>query len=907
MLIVRQVKSRLADLEGSLPRSLDLVDQYDSRVGKLRAQLADVNASVAVALNAAAEGETRATMAEENAAIVQREVAIADKASRAAMEAKNSAEAMAFQAERDVEAAQGRYGNAAKELTKLRVVVKNTETRLKMAEQKAANLTTENERLRLSEKAKLRAEEVARSEMQRSEDLRKQRNALERQTQVAGERIRELEGTFNAGQSDWWQRKLLHAERWNDRRERLYESNQSEVQVRDGIQVDAQWQALNDMTRAVDVSLRRTCGQLTLRTMGVQTDTTWFKDHPMAAHDSVGERHAWQELVHKKEGELVDKQTKILQYEKRLSAQELQLEALRTSESRLKSFKKQFGPNREEDKNTIQALERKVERLGKMLGDPNPALRGVHRLLKDSERNEEEAQAIAADSQLAAKKAAEDAARMAEEAAVMESAGKLLNAVSMTFVFQKTGRAVGIVWGNRTRFGVNEVFVESLEENSQAWRHNVPLGFVLKKVKHSKGQPDISKLKYKDVVAMVKAGLQYSPLEITIAEPPSDEMMEADQALAGAGRAHQQTDIFEIPQIDDLKPKPTSGAPTLPAISGPGARANILRQLAAATNEREDEDKHNPNDEEEEGEEGEGDEGAEGVAKAGSAGGQGSGKTGGQQLVVSRSESDMQLEKRPRSSKQRRPKSGATREPSHKERLQINRTSGLDSRFAIAALTRSEDGRQREATRNVQLQKRCEALSTDLVIQTDLVSALQDELSRAESLAAKDMKTVATEKKRTKSLAARNGMAALLLREVHDIAAKLLEELQGVARLQLEAAAKTVAISHGNPRPQEISDYAVLYLGMEAESLPELGWIAETALVNTLLSGWRVSRDPKDSSALVFLHEADGRIEHAHPMQQRCQKLYLHLLRWGGLSTQVGELGMAKGGEIQPLEDRSLA
>ena len=47
-----------------------------------------------------------------------------------------------------------------------------------------------------------------------------------------------------------------------------------------------------------------------------------------------------------------------------------------------------------------------------MLGDPNPALRGVHQVLKTSEQNEAEAAAMAADAQamVAAKIASEEAA-----------------------------------------------------------------------------------------------------------------------------------------------------------------------------------------------------------------------------------------------------------------------------------------------------------------------------------------------------------------------------------------------------------------------------------------------------------------------------------------------------------------
>jgi hypothetical protein len=356
------VKGRLADLEGALPRGLDLIDSYDSRVGKLRAQLADVNASVAAALNAAAEGETRATMAEENAAEVQKEIAVADKASRFAIAGKNSADARAAEYQKQAELAEQRYANASKELTKVRAYVQNVEMRLKGALKKIEVMERDVVKLKLIDAAKVKAEEVARVEMARADGLRSERNDLERQLQVVSERVRELEGSFNADQSDWWQRKLAHSQRWTKRRERLYEANHSVVQVRDTARVDEQWQALNDLTRAVDVSLRRTCGQLKLRTCAVQTDTTWYNDHPIAATDSEGERHAWMELVRKKEAETVAEHHRCLQLEKRLRTLEAQLNIAQENESRLRAFKKQVGPNREADKQKMFALESQVDR-----------------------------------------------------------------------------------------------------------------------------------------------------------------------------------------------------------------------------------------------------------------------------------------------------------------------------------------------------------------------------------------------------------------------------------------------------------------------------------------------------------------------------------------------------------------
>jgi len=219
--------------------------------------------------------------------------------------------------------------------------------------------------------------------------------------------------------------------------------------------------------------------------------------------------------------------------------------------------------------------------------------------------------------------------------------------------------------------------------------------------------------------------------------------------------------------------------------------------------------------------------------------------------------------------------------------VHVNRSSGLDSRFAIAALARAEDGRQREAARNVELQQRCEALSTDLVVQTDLVSAMQDELSRAESLAADGMHTVAKERQRSQASEQRNALAASLLREVHESALSVVKEMKAVSQLQLQTILKS---TKDPPKQQEVSDYAVIQLGMDGDILQELGWIAQVAVATTLASGWRVSRNPKDGSQLIFLNEINGRVERTHPMQQHCQQLHLHLHRWSGLSERVSSL-----------------
>eukprot|EP01051_Picozoa_sp_SAG22_P014040 SAG22_NODE_1648_length_3898_cov_6.783890_3_plen_132_part_00 len=94
-------------------------------------------------------------------------------------------------------------------------------------------------------------------------------------------RIRTLEANVNTGQTDWWDKKLKSAQKWTARRDRLYgpegANRRGQVAVGHGKQVDAEWEALNHMTQAVDVSLRRTCGQLRLRTSACQTDVTWYR------------------------------------------------------------------------------------------------------------------------------------------------------------------------------------------------------------------------------------------------------------------------------------------------------------------------------------------------------------------------------------------------------------------------------------------------------------------------------------------------------------------------------------------------------------------------------------------------------------------------------------------------------
>ena len=302
-----------------------------------------------------------------------------------------------------------------------------------------------------------------------------------------------------------------------------------------------------------------------------------------------------------------------------------------------------------------------------------------------------------------------------------------------------------------------------MEPHSQAARFGVPLGFILKKVKHSKGEPDISKLRFQDVVSLLKAGLRWSPLEITVEEAPCDQ----DMMKTGHSPAATVDLLPEQAQTATI-----SATPTLPAIVGPNNRANILRQLAAATNER---DQKLVTAEEIDTDE---------ISVADNGGGalvvhrQRDQRAGAKTTRPASSESSSDRGLHLRASSCHSPQITLPQIQSSEAVVHVNRSSGLDSRFAIAALARAEDGRQREAARNVELQQRCEALSTDLVVQTDLVSAMQDELSRAESLAADGMHTVAKERQRSQASEQRNALAASLLREVHESALSVVKEMK---------------------------------------------------------------------------------------------------------------------------------
>eukprot|EP01043_Picozoa_sp_COSAG02_P019426 COSAG02_NODE_934_length_15809_cov_59.853787_5_plen_1522_part_00 len=1017
---------RLAELEGAMPRALDRTDMYETRVGKLRTQLAEVNATVAAALQAGAEGETRAAMAEENAMQIQQEMVEAEKATRFAMTEKKMAEAAQEDAELERVQAEERAENARKELTKVRTMARNTEHRLKMAEGHIKKLKEDTRKLASAQLQAQRAEKAAKAENKRAEGLRKERNGFERRLQQAEERIRELEGTFNGGQADWWQKKLAASEKWTKRRDRFYETNEAVLQIGDKKELDQQWGALNEMTRAVDVSLRRTCGQVKLRTTGVQTDTTWYPSRdkvekkvraiPMAGLDSEGERHAWEELVRVKELEREALHDKCLQHEKIIREQVVLLRHLQTSESRLKNFKKTFGSRMEKDKQKIRELEQVITGLNRMVNDPNPALKGVHEVLQASEAAHEESKKLAEKSVEVAKVAAQiPVARPPTPPSLKE----------LVFKFQNTGRKVGIVWGKRERHGVMEVVVERVEENGQALRHGVPEGLVLTRVRHSRGEPDITKLKFSAIVNVLEAGLQYSPLEVTLSEPAADETLAAQndfvqvskkQAEAEAEAAQKQSTAIVPKPIAAVKTAApadaakTRGIPKLPSIAGPHGRQNILRQLAHAANEQA---KFEPSsDEEAEGEDvDEQHQGEKGKRKGKSTSGSRPSSRSGtrsrpasaqlqleagldpeperaeaqntegnsnDETTVSLSEPQKELEASLGDSsksgkalaklsssgsngKDKAMKKGGKKKSKSKQSALavLGGPSVEDNQYAITALSKSEAARQREAKRNVELQQRLEKMSIDLVVNAELVSSLQEELVRAETLASQELHTVAEQQRRQEAVTKRNAVAAGMLRTVCELSDKLIQDLQTLNRDQLHAAdmlsahasqqqeqqqeeakikEKGVTVGAGPPRAthsgvpvptglamsvsqQEIADYAVIKLGMDATSLQDMEWLAKAALTVAVADGWQVSRQkPQPASGssasakhinrgrgakspagrtpaakrkenndapIVYLNKKDGRMMEKHPMEHKCHQIHLNLLRWAGVRKQA--------------------
>jgi hypothetical protein len=1097
--------ARLAELEGAMPRALDRTDMYETRVSKLRTQLAEVNATVATALQAGAEGETRAAMAEENTMQIQREMVEADKATRFARTEKKMAEAAQEDAELASAQAAERAENARKELTKVRTMARNTENRLKMAEGHIKKLKEDTKKLASAELRMQRAEKAAKAENKRAEGLRKERNSFERRLQEADERIRELEGTFNGGQADWWQKKLAASEKWTKRRERFYETNEPVVQIGDKKELDQQWGAINEMTRAVDVSLRRTCGQLKLRTVSVQTDTTWYPGRdeiegkvraiPMAALDSEGERHAWEELVRVKELEREATHDKCLQHEKTIREQVVLLRNLQTSESRLKNFKKTFGSRMEVDKKRIYELEEVIRDLNRMVNDPNPALKGVHEVLEASERAHEESKQLADKSLEVAKVAAKIPVQRPPTPPSLKT---------LDFRFQNTGRKVGIVWGKRERHGVVEVVVERVEENGQALRHGVPEGFVLSRVRHSKGEPDISKLKFSAIISVLEAGLQYSPLVVTLSEPAADETLaaqndfvqankqQAEDAEAQAKAAADKEKKEKQKQSKAIVPVPianapkasasahaTRGVPKLPSIAGPHGRQNILRQLAYAANEQtkfeeEEEDSQeassssSSSDEDGEGADGGGGGSRPSSSRAGGkrAAGPGSrpssrsgsrpnsssssraekkkkkkkqqlknaeeqkkkkdnsvsdasqteptpeptpepepgaeGGSGDNKAIVPVPEAEAEPEPEgggdgskalakttTASGKKQQPQEKGKKTKTSKKKKKSAKSGALavsgaqhasssssasspsveDNQYAITALSKSEEARQREAKRNVELQQRLEKMSIDLVVNAELVSTLQEELVRAETLAAQELHTVAEEQRRQEAVTKRNAVAAGMLRTVCELSSKLIDDLQTLNRDQLQAADSSsskytrtnLGDQHQQPQEgvgvpppvsssrsvvsvsvsdQEVADYAVIKLGMDARALQGMEWLAKAALSVTLADGWRVSRQQQPqggggaaskriminrggsnrggataaagrgaaaaramqqqqqqqgsssggsgkAAPLVYLNDKDGRVMEKHPMEQKCQQIHLNLLRWAGLRTQA--------------------
>eukprot|EP01043_Picozoa_sp_COSAG02_P040551 COSAG02_NODE_3292_length_6997_cov_6.094955_1_plen_824_part_00 len=743
---------------------------------------------------------------------------------------------------------------------------------------------------------------------------------------------------------------------------------------------------------------------------------------PMAAMDSEGERHAWEELVRVKELEREALHDKCLQHEKVIREQVVLLRHLQTSESRLKNFKKTFGSRMEKDKQKIRQLEEVITGLNRMVNDPNPALKGIHEVLQASEAAHEES-----------KKLAEKSVEVAKVAAQIpvERPPTPPSLKELVFKFQNTGRKVGIVWGKRERHGVMEVVVERVEENGQALRHGVPEGFVLTRVRHSRGEPDITKLKFSAIVNVLEAGLQYSPLEVTLSEPAAEETLAAQneflqaskkQAEAEAEAAQKQSKVIVPKPIVPVKTTApadaakTRGVPKLPSIAGPHGRQNILRQLAHAANEQA---KLEPSsDEEPEGEDMEEQHQSEkgkrkGKSNNGSRPSTGSGvrsrpgsgvrsRPGSAQLqleagldpepeqveaqnaagnsnaetTVALPETQKELAGAPEDSKSGKalakvsPSGGNGRDKATKKgnkKKSKSKQSALvvssgpsveDNQYAITALSKSEAARQREAKRNVELQQRLEKMSIDLVVNAELVSSLQEELVRAETLAAQELHTVAEQQRRQEAVTKRNAVAAGMLRTVCELSDKLIQDLQTLNRDQLHAAdmlsahasqqqeqqqevklkEKGATAAAGSPRAihgnvtvpvglamsvsqQEIADYAVIKLGMDATSLQDMEWLAKAALTVAVADGWQVSRQKAEQASgsgaaakrinrgkgakssagrtpaakrkedndapIVYLNKKDGRVMEKHPMEHKCHQIHLNLLRWAGVKKQA--------------------
>ena len=640
----------------------------------------------------------------------------------------------------------------------------------------------------------------------------------------------------------------------------------------------------------------------------------------MAAMDSEGERHAWEELVRVVELEREALHDKCMQHEKIIREQIVLLRHLQTSESRLKNFKKTFGPRMEKDKEKIQELQEVITELNRMVNDPNPALKGLHEVLQASEAAHEES-----------KKLAEKSVEVAKIAAniPVERPPTPPSLKELVFKFQNTGRKVGIVWGKRERYGVTEVIVERVEENGQALRHGVPEGLVLRRVRHSKGEPDISKLKFSAIVNVLEAGLQYSPLEVTLSEPASDETLAAQnnyvqaskkQAEAEAEAARKESTaivpkpIAVAPTVAPADAAKTRGIPKLPAIAGPHGRQNILRQLAHAANEQA---KFEPSSDDDSADEDADEQLPSGKAKRkGKASGsrpssrssthsrpasaqlqleagpepgtteqaearKTTGRSTGESIAEPEAESDKAIAKVSSSGgnstdKGKVTKKGGKKKSKGKQSAALSVSGGAsveDNQYAITALSKSEAARQREAKRNVELQQRMEKMAIDLVVNAEIVSSLQEELVRAETLAAQELHTVAEQQRRQEAVTKRNAVAAGMLRTVCELSDKLIRDLQTLNRDQLHAAdilfahrqqqqqqqqqeeakprERGATVTTGSPRgpaavpsalslsvsQQEIADYAVIKLGMDATSLQDMKWLAKTALTVAVADG----------------------------------------------------------------------
>eukprot|EP01051_Picozoa_sp_SAG22_P014041 SAG22_NODE_1648_length_3898_cov_6.783890_4_plen_487_part_01 len=186
----------------------------------------------------------------------------------------------------------------------------------------------------------------------------------------------------------------------------------------------------------------------------------------------------------------------------------------------LASWGTNAGPAFENDKKRVAELQVQVIKLTHALSNPNQALKSVHTFIEDSEKE------------------AEEARREAERAKRERPATPPPPLKSYNFSFQQTGRPVGIVWEKRERFDRLEIFVEAIEDASQAERKGVPpdLQLVLRNVKSEAGSPPLAGLRYRDVLNILAHAEKHSPMVLTLQEPPRTAE-EAAAAAAGGGEA----------------------------------------------------------------------------------------------------------------------------------------------------------------------------------------------------------------------------------------------------------------------------------------------------------------------------------------------------------------------------------